>query len=141
MPARRPGAWRIVPVPGAPYDKSACFSVGEAFRKSLTIGTMISSFSIDVTCVVFGRMASRDCESWSHVAKNLVAFQAEHFRYVIEPHAIGIAVNEEHHGVDVPSERTISISAFKASVAVKIPRKRPSASVTITLPTFFSDMA
>ena len=48
----------------------------------------------DVCCI--GQNSQSGLRARPQVAVNLVALEAEHFRDVIEPHAVGIAVDEEH---------------------------------------------
>lgn len=51
---------------------------------------------MSVTWVVSGKMANLDAKRGPQVAVDLAALQAKRFRDVIEPHAVGIAVNEKH---------------------------------------------
>jgi hypothetical protein len=82
-----------------------------ASRKSFTIAMIALPFSISVTCVVLGRMASLDADR-GRVSPKI------YFRDVVLPHAVGIAVEEEHggfiraraYGSDVPASSRSSAS-------------------------------
>ena len=52
--------------------------------------------SINVTCVVLGKMANLDAERGCMSPKISPPLKAEHFRDVLEPNAVGIAVDEKH---------------------------------------------
>jgi hypothetical protein len=69
---------------------------GSASKKSFTIWTMTGMRSISVMCVVLGNMANLDAERGRMSPKMSSPFKTEHFRDVLQPYAVGIAVDEKH---------------------------------------------
>lgn len=62
----------------------------------------------NVCCV--GQYGQSRCRARPHVAMNIAALQAKHFRNVIEPYAIGIAMDKKNIGALV----ALSLSAPKS---------------------------